>query len=52
MNNIILYLDNIIRKGIFDIKPAKIAPAPKATNKEGKAQQSKVPILENKLKDG
>ena len=52
MNKIILYLDNIIRKGIFDSKPARIAPAPKATNKEGKAQQSNVPILENKLKDG
>ena len=52
MNNIILYFDNIIRKGIFDIKPAKTAPAPKATNKVGKAQQSNVPRLVNKLKDG
>ena len=52
MNNIILYFDNIIRKGIFDIKPAKTAPAPIATNKDGNAQQSNVPRLVNKLKEG
>ena len=52
INNIILYFDNTIRKGIFDIKPARIAPAPIATNKDGKAQQSNVPRLVNKLRDG
>ena len=49
INNIILYFDNTIRKGIFDIKPARTAPAPIATNKDGKAQQSNVPRLVNKL---
>ena len=52
INNIILYFDNTIRKGIFDIKPARTAPAPIATNKDGKAQQSNVPRLVNKLRDG
>ena len=52
INNIILYFDSIIRKGIFDIKPARTAPAPIATNKDGKAQQSNVPKLVNKLRDG
>tara|TARA_B100001121_G_scaffold275778_1_gene264495 strand:- start:343 stop:819 length:477 start_codon:yes stop_codon:yes gene_type:complete len=52
INNIILYFDNTIRKGIFDTKPARTAPAPIATNKDGKAQQSNVPRLVNKLRDG
>ena len=52
INNIILYFDNTIRKGIFDIKPARTAPAPIATSKDGKAQQSNVPRLVNKLSDG
>ena len=37
---------------MFDIKPARTAPAPMATNKDGKAQQSNVPRLVNKLRDG
>ena len=52
INNIILYFDNTIRKGMFDIKPARTAPAPIATNKDGKAQQSNVPRLVNKRRDG
>ena len=52
INNSTLYLDRTIKKGILDTKPAKTAPAPMATNKEGKAQQSNVPKLVNKLKDG
>jgi hypothetical protein len=51
MNNIVLYLDNTIRKGIVDNNPANIAPAPTATNKDGNAQQIKVPKLVNKLKE-
>jgi hypothetical protein len=52
INNSTLYLDITIKKGILDIKPAKTAPAPMATNKEGKAQQSNVAKLVNKLRDG
>ena len=52
MNNIVLYLDNTIRKGIVDNNPTNIAPEPTATNKDGNAQQIKVPKLENKLKKG
>ena len=52
MNNIVLYLDNTIRKGIVDNNPANIAPAPTAKNKDGNAQQINVPKLVNKLKEG
>ena len=52
LNNIVLNFDNTIKKGNFDSKPAKIAPAPKATNNDGNAQHIKVPTLVNKLKDG
>lgn len=52
INNITLYFDKTIRKGIFETKPARTAPAPITTNKDGKAQHSNVPKLVNKLKDG
>ncbi len=52
MNKIVLYFDNTINKGKLDIKPAKTAPAPIATNRDGNAQQIKVPKLVNKLKEG
>ena len=37
---------------IVDNNPTNIAPEPTATNKDGNAQQIKVPKLENKLKKG
>ena len=52
MNKIVLYFDNTINKGKLDIKPAKTAPAPIATTRDGNAQQIKVPKLVNKLKEG
>ena len=52
LNNISLYLDNIIKNGKLDNTPAKTAPAPNATNRAGKAQQIRVPKLVNKLRDG
>ena len=52
MNNNILYLESTIKKGKLVTIPASIAPAPNATNKEGKAQQRSVPKLVNKLRDG
>jgi hypothetical protein len=52
VNNMVLYFDRTINKGKLDIKPAKTAPAPIATNRDGNAQQIKVPKLENKLKKG
>jgi len=51
MNKIVLYLDSTIRIGIVDNNPANISPAPTATNKDGNAQQIKVPKLVNKLKE-
>ena len=38
----ILYWDKVIKKGKTVIKLAKAAPAPRATNIAGKAQQIKV----------
>ena len=52
MNKMLLYFDSTINKGKLDIKPAKTAPAPIATNSDGNAQQIKVPKLVNKLKEG
>ena len=52
MNNNILYLESTIKKGRLDTIPARIAPAPNATNKEGKAQQRSVPKLVNRLREG
>ncbi len=52
INKIVLNFDNTIKNGILDSSPAKIAPAPTATNIEGRAQQNKVPKLVNKLKEG
>jgi len=51
-NNVIcsLYCDKIIRKGKMVIKLAKVAPAPKATNKAGRAQQTSVDEEANKEK--
>ena len=52
MNKMLLYFDSTINKGKLDTKPAKTAPAPIATNRDGNAQQIKVPKLVNKLKEG
>ena len=52
INNNILYLESTIKKGKLVTIPARIAPAPNATNKEGKAQQRSVPKLVNKLREG
>jgi len=52
VNKMVLYFDSTISKGKLDIKPAKTAPAPIATNRDGNAQQIKVPKLVNKLKEG
>ena len=51
-NNVIcsLYCDKTIRKGKMVIKLAKVAPAPKATNKAGRAQQTSVDEEANKEK--
>ena len=51
-NNVIcsLYCDKTIRKGNTVIKLAKVAPAPKATNKAGRAQQTSVDEEANKEK--
>ena len=51
-NNVIcsLYCDKTIRKGKMEIKLAKVAPAPKATNKAGSAQQTSVDEEANKEK--
>ena len=51
-NNVIcsLYCDRTIRKGNRVIKLAKVAPAPKATNKAGRAQQTSVDEEANKEK--
>ena len=51
-NNKTLYLDNKIKKGKFDSSPANMAPAPKATNNAGKAQQTNVPRLVKRLMEG
>ena len=45
-----LYCDRTIRKGNTVIKLAKVAPAPRATNKAGRAQQTKVDEEANKEK--
>jgi hypothetical protein len=45
-----LYCDRTIRKGKTVIKLAKVAPAPKATNKAGRAQQTNVEEEANKEK--
>ena len=49
LNTYILYLDsnNSIEK--LETRPASTAPAPKLTKSAGKAQQTKVPKLVNKL---
>jgi hypothetical protein len=39
---ITLYLDNTMRKGKVPTKLARVAPVPKATKIDGKAQQIKV----------
>jgi hypothetical protein len=51
-NNVIcsLYCDKTIRKGKIVIKLAKVAPAPKITNKAGRAQQTSVDEEANKEK--
>ena len=51
-NNVIcsLYCDKTIRKGKMVIKLAKVAPAPKATYKAGRAQQTSVDEEANKEK--
>ena len=51
-NNVIcsLYCDRTIRKGKTVIKLAKVAPAPKATNRAGRAQQTSVDEEANKEK--
>ena len=51
-NNVIcsLYCDRTIRKGNTVIKLAKVAPAPRATNKAGSAQQTNVDEEANKEK--
>ena len=51
-NNVIcsLYCDKTIRKGKTVIKLANVAPAPKATNKAGRAQQTSVDEEANKEK--
>ena len=51
-NNVIcsLYCDKTIRKGNTVIKLAKVAPAPRATNKAGRAQQTNVDEEANKEK--
>ena len=41
VNKMVLYFDSTINKGKLDIKPAKTAPAPIATNRDGNAQQLK-----------
>ena len=51
-NNTVLYFDNNIKNGKFDTSPAITAPAPKATNKVGNAQQTNVPILVKRLIEG
>ena len=51
-NNTVLYFDNNIKNGKFDTSPAIAAPAPKATNKVGNAQQTNVPILVKRLIEG
>jgi hypothetical protein len=45
-----LYCDRTIRKGKTEIKLAKVAPAPRATNKAGSAQQTNVEEEANKEK--
>ena len=45
-----MYCDRTIRKGKTVIKLAKVAPAPKATNKAGRAQQTNVEEEANKEK--
>jgi hypothetical protein len=45
-----LYCDKTIRKGKTVIKLAKVAPAPRATNKAGRAQQTSVDEEANKEK--
>ncbi len=52
LNTYILYLDKNINSGKFDTKPARTAPAPMLTINAGRAQQSKVPRLVNKLING
>ena len=52
INKITLCLERAIKIGMLDTRPAKTAPAPIATNNDGKAQQSNVPRLVNKLSDG
>ena len=51
-NNVIcsLYCDKTIRKGNTVIKLAKVAPAPRASNKAGSAQQTNVDEEANKDK--
>ena len=51
-NNVIcsLYCDKTIRKGNTVIRLAKVAPAPRATNKAGSAQQTNVDEEANKEK--
>ena len=51
-NNVIcsLYCDKTTRKGKTVIKLAKVAPAPRATNKAGSAQQTNVDEEANKEK--
>ena len=51
-NNVIcsLYCDKTIRKGKTVIRLAKVAPAPRATNKAGSAQQTNVDEEANKEK--
>ena len=51
-NNTVLYFDNNIKNGKFDTSPAITAPAPKATNKVGNAQQTNVPMLVKRLIEG
>ena len=46
----ILYWDKTIKKGKIVIKLAKVAPAPRATNKAGIAQQTNVDEEANKEK--
>ena len=51
-NTIVLYFDITINCGTAETKPAKVAPAPIVTSSAGKAQQTIVLRLVNKLING
>ena len=48
----VLCSDKATSQGAVDTKPAKAAPIPRVTKRAGKAQQTSVPKLVNKLSEG